>query len=538
MDIFLNVSAGLGLFVIGTRLIGTHLGQIAGRRMRLLIGRAMEGRRTATSLGLLLGAVMQNANAVILTLGNLVQAGVLDARRAQPVIAMANLGMAVVVLVASVSLHGLALLLLAFIGLAFHLSLQDSPRWRPAVWALLGLGLMILGLDFIRTAAADLKSSDWLAQITGEIRLPLVLHFLIGFLVTLVVQSSSVIAIVAMTVAKAGLIDLPHGACAVLGACLASGFTALFVGSHLYGKSRQLLLYQLALKVAGVAATSLLLVLELYLGLPLMFAAAAVAGLTIDQMLAMLYIVVHLLSDLALHPVHGPLNRWLARRAPESEEEQVARAQFLNEDGLAEPETALLLLEREQLILLDGMTDYVDGFRKEAQAPRVSLQARHLGSQRLLAECQDFLTALSGRHRSMELLEDILRHRGRLEICASLHETLWNFHAELARLYGAAPLEGFVHAMLESTHLLLWQLSDSAREAGTDSLEQLALLTQDRSDMMDDVRRRAMGLSGQVPAELQKSLLDATMFFERQVWLIGRYTKLLQARPVMADAAA
>lgn len=528
--IVLEIFAGLGLFIVGIRMLGTHLGQIAGRRMRTLVGRAVGGQRAATSLGLLLGAVMQHTNAVIFMLANLVQAGVLDTRRARPVIAAANLGAAAVVLVASVSLKGAVFVLLFLIGLAFYLGLHEAARWRALVWAALGIGLLLLGVDSIRTAATELKYSAWLREAAGERSLPVAVHFGVGFAVTLAVQSSSVITIVAMTAAKAEVFDLSHGAAVVLGACLASGFTAFTTGPRLRGSARQLLLYQMALKVAGVAAALLLLVLEQAAGVPLLFAAARTLGLSPAHTLAMLYVVIHLLSDLVLHPLHKPLDRWLQRRAPDSDEEKLAQPNFLNDDSLAEPETALLLLEREQRALLQGLTDYVDGLRDEGGGLGVRLEARHAGSQRLLTECQDFLKALSDRHHSPELLEEFMRQRSRLELCASVLETLWSFHGEVARLKGSPTLQGLVHAMLESTHLLLVQLAEGVESRDADELEALALMTQDRSDTMDQVRRRGMELSAQLPAQAQQSLFDATMYFERLVWLIGRYTRLLQTK--------
>ena len=51
MDIFASIFAGLGLFFIGIRLIGTNLKQLAGRRMRLLITKAVSGRGSVAVFG-------------------------------------------------------------------------------------------------------------------------------------------------------------------------------------------------------------------------------------------------------------------------------------------------------------------------------------------------------------------------------------------------------------------------------------------------------------------------------------------------------
>lgn len=529
MKIALAVIAGLGLFIIGIRLMGDYLGQMTGRRMKQLVSRAVRGQRSAGSLGLLLGAVMQSSNAVIFMLANLVRAGVLDVHKAQPVINFANLGTAAVVLLASVSLHGLAMVLIGLIGIAYHRNLHEDARWRPVTGALLGVGLLFLGLDFLKGGATALKHAEWLQEMTAGADKSILLEFGLGFLVTLVVQSSSVITIVAMTVASTGLIDVWQGANVVLGAILGSGVTALMLGYNLQGRARQLVVYQFILKAAGVIAGAVLLLIEGLTGVPLLIGLLSHLGVPTTSQIAVLYLVVHGLSDLAVHPLHHHVNHWLEHLAPESETERLARPRFLNEDSLAEPETALLLLEREQLQLLAALPDYINGLRDDSAPPGMSVQARHAASQRLVAECDEFITALADRHRSRETLEATTLQRNRIELVRSLNETLWDFQREAGALQGVETIHSLLHAILESSHLLLTNLIDAATARNPDDIQDLRAMTHDRSDLMDGIRRRTISACADLPNATQQSIFAATMYFERLVWLLRRYVLIIDA---------
>jgi phosphate:Na+ symporter len=187
MDIFANLFAGLGLFFIGIRLIGNNLKQLAGRRMRQLISKAVAGRSSVALFGLAAGAIMQSMNAVTYVLVAMVTAGAIDKRRALPVINWANIGISILVVLASINLHVLALLLAGLAGLAYYLNLDQSARYRHGVGALMGIGLLFLGIDFIKHASAILKAAPWLKDsLAATAAYPLV-GFAIGALAALVV---------------------------------------------------------------------------------------------------------------------------------------------------------------------------------------------------------------------------------------------------------------------------------------------------------------------------------------------------------------
>lgn len=524
MDVLISIFAGLGLFITGVRLIGQHLRQLAGRRLRIMVTRAMAGSGSAVVFGLVAGAVMQSVNAVIFLLSTLVNTGVIDTRRALPLIGWANLGTSMIVLLASVDMHWAVLTLIGLTGLAFHFRLDQSVNHRHLVGLLLGVGLLFLGIDFIKTGAYPLKHAEWLQGYVGFSSRSLALGFAVGFLVTLVAQSSSTITVVAMTVASVGVLDVPHGTVVVLGAGLASGVNAWLLGHNLTGSSRQLVVYQFLLKAAGVLLFALLLGLEYVSGVPMFLAACQALGLSPSATLAAVYVALQILCDVAVHPFHHRIEHALEHHFPPSHEETLGKPRFLSETGLEEAESALELVDCEHQRLLAELALYVDPLREEGPESIYAVDVLRSAGAAVARECDHFITALADRHHSRDVLERTVVLRERNELIESLQETVHDFHQEVAGLADPRPV---VHDMLrgltESLHMLLTVLADTHHNHDADDLALLRALTADRSDVMDGLRRQVLALGEDLPAAQQQTVFACTTLFERAVWLLRRH---------------
>jgi phosphate:Na+ symporter len=159
-DVFATILAGLGLFFVGVKLIGSNLTLAAGRRLRAWLERYTANPVSAAAIGTLAGAATQSTNAVAFILISLITAGILPVANSFAVLAWANVGTSALVLLATIDIHLLVLLLLAASGLCFHLDMDKSNRWRHHVGALLGIGLLFLGLQLIKAGAAPLRGFD------------------------------------------------------------------------------------------------------------------------------------------------------------------------------------------------------------------------------------------------------------------------------------------------------------------------------------------------------------------------------------------
>jgi phosphate:Na+ symporter len=534
MSIFVSLFAGLGLFFIGVRLISANLRQVIGRRLRQLIARAVTGSGSLALFGVLAGAVMQSVNAVIHVLVALVTAGAMDRRKAFPIIRWANLGTSMLALVAAIDLHALALCLLGLTGIAYYKQIDQSTRWRHALGALLGLGLLFLGTDFIKSGAALLKTAPWLRHQISELGIWLLPSFAMGAAVAWLAQSSTTVVVITMSLAAGGLMGWNGGAMLVIGAGLGSAASAWSLAGRLQGSARQLVLFQVLLRLQGLVLSLLFYGVNRWLLDDAFGRLMDGLGLGPAARLAALYMVVQLLSDLASRALQAPGLRRLEAWAPPSLQEDLSRPHFVHDEALDEPETALLLADKEQQRLLAALPAYLDALRQDGQAApdagAASADKRQAAESQVLQLCEQFLLELVDRQHSRAVLERAMVLRDRNRLLASLQESLAELHgaAELAQgREDARAVRQLLDQLVQSLHMMLQTLADAARSAEPEDLALLRALTHDRSELMDDIRRRLLG--SDLDAGLQQAVFTATSVFERCIWLLRRYVLLLDA---------
>jgi len=529
MDIFTSIFAGLGLFFIGIRLIGTNLKQLAGRQMRMLITRAVSGKGTVALFGLAAGAIMQSMNAVIYILVALVTTGTIENKRAFPVIRWANIGTSMLIIVAALNMHLLVLVLIGITGITYYLNLDQSSRYRHAVGALLGIGLLFLGIDFIKTGSSILKDAAWLKVFIGFSAHYSVASFAVGVGVAMLAQSSSTITVVAMAMASSGLLIFDSGAMIVLGAGLGSALSAWTLAGRLTGSARQLILYQFSLKAPGVLIMVLLFLADWASGMHFIQTALQHAGLSPSAQLAAVYVLLQIASYLSTLLTHQHVKDLIERHAPPSDEETLGRPRYLYDEALAEPESALLLVDKEQQRLLSSLPDYLGSLREDVIKTGPAVEVRHPAESNILRLCDQFLTELADRNHNREVLKRTIVLRDRNELLGSLQESL----VELITVANSNPHAGEVRTLInnlvESLHMMLETLADVAKLPDADDLDMLRMLTHDRSELMDSIRRRMQGGEIVVAPEVQQSVFSATALFERCTWLLRRYVLLLDA---------
>nr|WP_315463348.1 Na/Pi symporter [uncultured Rhodoferax sp.] len=527
MDILSNLLAGLGLFFIGIRLISKNVRQLMGIRLRNWIGKVVAGQGTLPLFGLAAGALVQSVNAIIHILVAMVTARAMAMRQGFAIVRWANVGTSALVLLATINMHAFILCLLGVTGVAYYRNLDDSTRYRHLVAALLGLGLLFLGVDFIKGASGLLKKEPLLIEFLATAsRFPW-LGFLAGTLVASVVQSSTTVSVVAMAMAAAGLLDFSTGAWIVVGASQGAAIATWLTGQTVEGSTRQLVLYQIAFKTVGVLLVGAVLIVDAALPASRIAAAFAYFRVDLPTQLALMYCALQIASDVGMRGLAPWVLPWLARVAPQSVGEQAGQPVYLHDQALDEAETALMLLDLEQQRLLTGLLVYLDAVREESLQTPPRLEAFHQGACNVTRLCQQFVTEVVDRHHSRNVLERSLTLRDRNELLGALQASLMELRLPLTRLQAAAETRGLMHSLAESLHLMLGTLAEAAQRYDADDVAMLRMLTHDRSELMDSIRRRSQ--VEELEASQQDDLYQATTLFERIVWLLRRYVLALDS---------
>ncbi|MDP4610243.1 MAG: Na/Pi symporter, partial [Opitutales bacterium] len=115
-------------------------------------------------------------------------------------------------------------------GIGVAMIFFRKPKVRDSGEALIGFGILFLGLNFLKGSVPDVKSNpelfSFLADWTGHGMGSVAIFFLFGVILTVVVQSSSVAGAITLTLAAKGWIGYEDAAAIVLGENVGTTITA------------------------------------------------------------------------------------------------------------------------------------------------------------------------------------------------------------------------------------------------------------------------------------------------------------------------
>ncbi len=199
-----NFLGGLGLFLFGMRVMGDGLQKVAGDRMR----RILEVLTTTPLRGVLIGAlvtgIIQSSSATTVMLVGFVNAGLMTLRQAFGVIMGANIGTTMTAQLIAFKITAFALPLVG-VGVLINLAgRRKTYKYLGSV--ILGLGLLLLGLEFMGDAMKPLRNSPAFVNLMTSFGNYPLLGVLIGIAMTSLIQSSSATIAMLMAVAGQGLI--------------------------------------------------------------------------------------------------------------------------------------------------------------------------------------------------------------------------------------------------------------------------------------------------------------------------------------------
>lgn len=542
IEILGTMTAGLGLFFIGVKLVGDHLRQLSGRKFRKIVTKVVNNPVRGALLGVLAGAATQSTNAVAYIATSMTTAGLMSLRGAMPVVIWANLGTSALVLAATVDIRVLVLYLLGMVGAAFYFNLDRSSRFRHLIGALLGVALLFLGLQFINQGAVPLREMQTVRDLLELGADSYLMVFGIGAALTLVAQSSATVSIVAVAMTSVGLLTMSQTMMVIYGAGLGSAGSLWFLSANLTGTSRQIILQQVILKIGATAIMLILFGLEQWRHVPLVQALTAWITPSISLQAAWVYLLQQLLGCILASMLLGPVLRLLGRLAPATQEEELARPVYLYDQALGDAETALDLVSREQNRIFSCLPEYIVTADQSVETARKDIQALYNGNAAVLREIELFLSELIDRTQDRQTMHRILNHQARNRVLGDLRESLFALRRMLGAVDALHERTHLERSLAEGMHAILGTMAETLSAADKidlddDDVIMLTAMTSDRSALMERLRHGLLGHGEELPYAVQESLFAATSLFERTIWLLGRYLALV-APTAASDATS
>ena len=211
--LYFKLSAGIGLFLFAMYLLEESLKNLSGRNFKLFLQRTTKSRIGAVTGGAVVTGVLQSSSMVSLMVLAFVGAGVFTMKNAMAIILGANLGTTldswlVATLGFKVDIEVVAYPAV-FVGGLLLILFGNRKTMKYIAYFLFGFGLLFIGLSFMKMAMeGQVKAFDF----SKYAEMSMVVFLIIGFIITSLVQSSSVTMALTLSALHAGAITFPAAA--------------------------------------------------------------------------------------------------------------------------------------------------------------------------------------------------------------------------------------------------------------------------------------------------------------------------------------
>lgn len=348
-----SIIGGLGLFLLAIGMMTDGLKLAAGNALRTLLAKWSKTPFRGVVSGAAMTALVQSSSAVTVASLGFVNAGLLSMRHALGIVYGANIGTTMTGwLVAMVGFKlNIQAVALPMIGVGMILKLlKPNSRLASVGIAIAGFGLFFVGIDSLKTAFEGIVSTFDLSQFKAEGVEGFLMYLVIGFVMTVLTQSSSASIALTITAATSGMVGIYAAGAMVIGANIGTTSTAMFASIGATSSAKRVAAAQVVFNVATAVVAALIL--------PLLFGLihwiTAVAEIDADPgiTLAIFHTLFNLLGVALIFPLNDRLASFLEQRFV-SLEEEASKPKHLDKNIAQTPDLAVNALILELLSVSD-----------------------------------------------------------------------------------------------------------------------------------------------------------------------------------------
>jgi len=419
------LAGGLGLFLLAVNMITDGLKLAAGHALRDMLTKSTRTPLRGILTGLSITAVVQSSSAVTVATIGFVNAGLISMYQSLGIIFGSNIGTTitgwlVAIIGFKINVDAFALPIIG-VGMLLNLTGSNGRRAHFGL-ALAGFGLFFIGIDVLKNAFEGLAATIDLQQFKLEGAVGLFMYVGIGFLMTVLTQSSSAAIAITLTAATGGILGLYAAAAMVIGANVGTTSTAAIavIGATSNAK-RVAAAHMIFNLVTGVVAL---------LSLPLLFLVVKNTGELLGLQdipavtLALFHTIFNILGVLIMWPLSQRLTYFLKKRFV-TQEEIESRPRYLDKNIAESPELAVnaLVLELSRIAGFNRQMA-IDVLNTDKKFKK-RIASDHVVVKKLSHAVADFITQMERGSLSNEVAEQlkkVLRSEQHLISCAE--ETL------------------------------------------------------------------------------------------------------------------
>ena len=365
--------AGIGIFLVACTTMSSNLEAISSSKLRALFRKVSGNKMIGVGIGAVTTAAIQSSGATtVMTIG-FVNAGIMTLTQAATVIYGANIGTTITGQIVALGMTGsnrvsTTVIFSAFAGIGALISLfgnkDEIKRWGGI---LSGFGMLFVGLSMMSSSMETFSALDSVKHFLAGISNALLL-VVVGAILTAIIQSSSVMTSIAITMVVTGLITLDQGIYLTMGANIGSCVVAMIAGLGSGKNAKRTALIHLLFNVGGVIVFLIIgLIISLTSGGSVDF------GIIFERMfpgvpqiqLAMFHTVFNTITVLLVLPLTHFLVSIVSKLIPDGHDEvtvteETGRLYYVDWNMLKTPPIAVDQLKKEIINMADiAMLNYI-----------------------------------------------------------------------------------------------------------------------------------------------------------------------------------
>ncbi|MFP6610904.1 MAG: Na/Pi cotransporter family protein [Pirellulales bacterium] len=249
------VIGGLGIFLLGMKSMSDGLQAVAGNRLRKMIAAVTSNRFSATGVGATVTMILQSSSITTVMVVGFVNGGFMTLPQAIGVIFGANIGTTITgwILVLKIGKYGLPIAGAAAFGYLF----LKNDRWRYIAMAVMGLGMVFLGLELMKDGFGIIKDlpafEQWFERFSADSYVGVLKCAAVGSVLTFIVQSSSATLGITIGLAQIGVLPFETAAALVLGQNVGTTITAWLASFGTTPNAKRAAYAHIIFNILGVA---------------------------------------------------------------------------------------------------------------------------------------------------------------------------------------------------------------------------------------------------------------------------------------------
>lgn len=258
----LELLGGIGVFLYGMKLMGESLENVAGNKIKVMFSKISDKKLLGVGIGTATTAVIQSSAAVTVMAIGFVNSGLMSLTQATAIVFGANIGTTVTAQIVAFGYSGVESIQLMSIfasaagigSLTIMFAKSDKVKKIGAIIA--GLGMIFVGLSVMNDAmdifAAFPQVKDFISGISNPFLL-----LVFGTIFTALIQSSSAVSGIVITMCAVGFLDFNSSMFIILGSNIGTCITSLIASIGTCTNARRTAIIHLLFNVIGVVLFSL-----------------------------------------------------------------------------------------------------------------------------------------------------------------------------------------------------------------------------------------------------------------------------------------